>query len=325
MHRVRPSVRPRGHGLFKFALRLTVSGLLVWLLLRNVPIGDTLSLLQPTVFPFLGASLVVYLASQALCALKWKLIAEPLLENPGFKLRFYISLYYIGMFFSMFLPTTVGGDVARVWYFSRRAGKIKESAASVFLERATGGFGLLTALGVSYSLSETRALAAIPGLGWLLHDRAMAGFIGLIGFLGVMVFGFVGKRFRWVEGMSRTFPRLLWAYGLSIVFYAIFGFAHYLLSLGLGLGISFTYVIFFVTIVSLVSMLPVTLAGIGLREGGYALCLQAAGVPLKNATAFSLLWLLVLLLGALVGGVVYLMGTGRTENGRFGNGPERLV
>jgi uncharacterized membrane protein YbhN (UPF0104 family) len=131
------------------------------------------------------------------------------------------------------------------------------------------------------------------------------------------VWVFVGKYFRWVEGVSSTFPRLLWAYGLSIVFYVIFGFAHYLVGLSLGLRVSFPYVIFFVTVISLVSMIPVTISGIGLREGGYALCLKAAGVPLNNATAFSLLWLLVLLLGALVGGIVYLMGMGRTENGRF--------
>lgn len=317
------SARPRYRGLLRFLARFGVSVLLVWLLFKSVPVLEALDLFKPKVIPFIAASLLMYLVAQALCALKWKIIAESLLPGIRYGLGLYVILYYIGMFFSMFLPTTVGGDVARVWYFTARTAKLKESAASVFLERATGGFGLLSVLGVAYLLTDTEVLASLPWVGGFLQNKAMAVLVGLLGVVGVLVFGLLGKRLRWLEGMPSALAPLLWAYAFSLVFYAGFGFAHYLLGVGLGLHVGFLYYVFFVALVSLVSMLPVTVSGIGLREGGYVLCLRAAGVPLKSATAFSLLWLLVLLLGASIGGVLYLVGLGRTEDGRIESGLRR--
>ena len=314
------SARLRYFGFLRFASRLVVSVLLVWLLFKSVPVSGVLDLLKPGMIPFILASLLMYLTAQALCAFKWKVIAESLLPGIRFGIGLYAVLYCIGMFFSMFLPTTVGGDVARTWYFAERTAKLKESATSVFIERATGGFGLLSVLGVTYLLTDTQVLASLPLVGGFLENKATAILIGMLGVLGVLAFWLLGKGLRWLNGMRVSLAPLFLAYFISIVFYAGYGFAHYLLGFGLGLHVSFLYYAFFVALVSLVSMLPVTISGIGLREGGYVLCLRAAGVPLKSATAFSLLWLLVLLLGASIGGILYLVGLGRTLERRVGSG-----
>jgi len=314
------SARPKYRGLTRLVARFGVSILLIWLLFKSVPVLDVLDLLEPRIIPFIAASLLMYLLAQALCALKWKIIAESLLPGIRYGLGLYVILYYIGMFFSMFLPTTVGGDVARVWYFTARTGKLKESAASVFLERATGGFGLLSVLGVAYLLTDAEVLASLPWVGGFLQNKSMAVLVCILGVVGILVFGLLGKRLRWLEVMPSSLARFFGPTPFPLVFYAGFGFAHYLLGVGLGLHVGFLYYVFFVALVSLVSMLPLTVSGIGLREGGYVLCLRAAGVPLNSATALSLLWLLVLLLGSSIGGILYLVGLGRTEDGRIESG-----
>src|SRR5204863_360725 len=56
----------------------------------------------------------LYYLTQVASSLRWQILARPL----GFHrpITQYLSFYFIGMFFNLFLPTSVGGDVVRAWY-----------------------------------------------------------------------------------------------------------------------------------------------------------------------------------------------------------------
>src|SRR5205085_1159720 len=74
-------------------------------------------------------------------ALRWQLLARPL----GFshRLPHFVRLYFIGMFFNLFLPSSVGGDVVRAWYLNARSGRGMAAAVSVFIDRFSGLLVLL--------------------------------------------------------------------------------------------------------------------------------------------------------------------------------------
>ena len=59
---------------------------------------------------------LLYASTQVVSSLRWQWLARPL----GFALplRRYLAFYYVGMFFNLVLPTSVGGDVVRAWYLA---------------------------------------------------------------------------------------------------------------------------------------------------------------------------------------------------------------
>jgi hypothetical protein len=73
------------------------------------------------------------------------------------------------------------------------------------------------------------------------------------------------------------------------------------------LGVSWKYYLVFHPLVSIFSALPVSLAGLGIREAGYVWFLSSvSGVPEERAAAFALLWLGVLLVSSAAGGLVFV-------------------
>ena len=62
----------------------------------------------------------LYLATQAVSALRWRLLAG--VHGFGGSTARYVAYYFIGMFFNLVLPTSVGGDVVRAWYLDERSG-----------------------------------------------------------------------------------------------------------------------------------------------------------------------------------------------------------
>src|SRR5207244_2735510 len=59
------------------------------------------------------AAVGLYVLTQVVSAVRWQMLSRPLgFEQP---LSHYVGFYFIGMFFNLFLPTSVGGDVVRAW------------------------------------------------------------------------------------------------------------------------------------------------------------------------------------------------------------------
>src|SRR5438128_6925729 len=78
----------------------------------------------------------LYSATQVVSSLRWQLLAQPL----GFRqpLGQFVRLYFIGMFFNLVLPTSVGGDVVRAWYLAENSRRRSAALVSVLLERGSG-------------------------------------------------------------------------------------------------------------------------------------------------------------------------------------------
>src|SRR6185295_4305590 len=132
-------------------------------------------------FAYIALAMLIYLVSQFLGALRWKVLAQPLGFNAPLKL--YFNYYLIGMFFNLFAPGTVGGDVSRIYYLAREAdtgrdkrwgGATMNSAVVVFIDRVIGMMVLiwLGALGLILFPQYT-----IPHAVRLLTFGLAAGFI----------------------------------------------------------------------------------------------------------------------------------------------------
>ncbi len=306
------SPRPRvsASPCLRLVLRLLLSvGVLGWLVWR-IEWPPILEAFGRVHLGLCAASLLTYCGAQVISSVRWRLLARSL----GFreKLRRFISLYYVGMFFNLFLPTSMGGDVVRAWYLgapsAARANTAARSLAllSVISERFSG----LLALLLVASLAALANPAGLPNWSlWLVWGLSAGGV------LGVLSLPVLSHRLPKLRSLAQGLSlyrghRRLWlaGFGLSIVVQLAGIVEVWLLGLALEVPASFAVLAVAAPLVVLFTMLPITLNGVGVREGGLVLLLAPAGVAPAEALALGVLWFCVLATASLIGGIVYLFG-----------------
>lgn len=272
----------------------------------------------------LGAAVALVALAQVLSAARWRLVLGPD-DAPPF--RRLLRLYLVGQFFSLFLPTSVGGDAVRAVAVSRGARRPAWAVSSVVFERFLGLLALLAMLGIGgwAAPGVFRASAGSADLGMELGGGRTA--IAVVLFLAVLIAGarILGRsaRVRRIAGEAAA----LWtglaarpaAFGAAVAaslgVQGAYVAAWMALAAGLRLPVGWGEMLVFVPFVSLAAMVPVTVAGIGVREGAWALLLAPYGVAAADAVAFSLLYFFAFSLTGAAGGVVFaLEGMGRAPS-----------
>jgi glycosyltransferase 2 family protein len=253
------------------------------------------------------AAFGLLLVSQIVSTLRWRLFARALRFENG--LRQMTGYYFIGMFFNLVLPTSVGGDVIRAWYLDGKSERKLAAFASVFLDRLNG-LMVLVAMACTAVLFSPLALPAwIP---WSVAGIAGSGLLGLAALPLALRSGLLpAHRKRQLQTMLQLLrePKtLLLTTGLSLFVQGASVAIVWLIGAGLHAPIPGVYYWIMVPMVSLLTLLPVSVNGMGVREGGVVLFLAPLGVNQGTALTLSFLWFLVYAAGSLMGGVVYLAG-----------------
>src|SRR5262245_48683474 len=123
-------------------LKIAVSMLLLaWLAWRTDwhQVRESFSQLRPSLWL---AALAVYGLAQLCSSIRWQLLSRPLgFDQPW---SHFLGYYFIGMFFNLMLPTSVGGDVVRACYLDDRSGRKLAAFVSVFVDRCSGLLVLLS-------------------------------------------------------------------------------------------------------------------------------------------------------------------------------------
>ena len=232
-----------------------------------------------------------------------------------------VRLVFIGLFFNNFLPTSVGGDLVRGYYVSGGKDGMAASYAVLLVERAVGLILLLALAGVAALVALLAGDAALPQR--LLVAVALAGLGGATA--GALAFAWKGWRekiagWRWlgarISGMVGEFSRSLDLFRRNetrrtrIVLYSLavqlVGVIFHV-ACARAVGLDTPVLVFFLIVPAsiVVTMLPISLNGLGLREGVLVGLLVAYGAPAAQAGAFAVLALIVATLFALAGGLIY--------------------
>jgi len=274
------------------------------------------------------AGLGLYVGIQILSSWRWQLLAH-LLGLSGSLIR-YIGWYFIGMFFNLVLPSSVGGDVVRVWYLGRaehpapRMGKRTAALLSVLAERGNGLAVLIVLACLALFACPVVLPLWITLLTLSLGTVAVLGLAGLIGLacwrrltrreLPAALAKFLASRPRlygMVLGVLLYFEHpgtLLAATGLSVLVQAGNVVLHWMVGQAMGLEVPLLYYGVAVPLVALLTLLPISLNGMGLREAGMVLLLAPVGVSSAAAVLLALVCFAITSVASLGGAGFYLMG-----------------
>ena len=279
----------------------------------------------PLWFYFL--SLLVVLGGQVVYAWRWRL----LLAEAGVRVPLVATVrqYFIGTFLSNFLPSTVGGDVGKVYLLGRAHG-YRVVMASVVLDRMLGLAMLAMWAAVALWLFRmptptlTVARLAVTGVAGLLaailivSGTGTGGLAARVAWLGPRAIAFAEQlqQFRIDMAVSLRSPLLLLKAALVVGGYALAAGAVYVVFIRIQTGTAPPFVMTtgVVMATAVLSNIPVSLNGLGLREQLHALLLSPLGVPREVAVAVSLLFFSHLLVSSLFGAMFWLQSrplTGR--------------
>jgi hypothetical protein len=286
----------------------------LWALLTHVDLSRANQLLAHVSLPLLAAGAATLLATSPFAALRWHIVLAAETNSPGPWTLLKIVL--VGLFFNQVLPSGVGGDAVRAWRCHRLGIGVAAAIRSLVLDRVSG-----------YIVMVVLFAAGLPVLLHILPDaRQRYGVVLLLGaaLCGLLALFLIDRlprgllQFRLVAelaGLSREGRRLFGRparfgalTGLSAATIGLTILAFMLVAESLGVDLSFVSWVVIVPPVTLIQLVPVSLAGWGVRELGVVVVLTGFGIPAEAALAASLLFGLCMIVVGLPGGLLWLTG-----------------
>lgn len=293
----------------KFLLQAGISLAALFVLLRMGSPAQALAALLKASLPEVLTAIGLWGVIQVLNVLKWQWVNA--LQGVAIPWRPLASAYLVGMFFNTFLPSSFGGDAVRAYKLARYSGETGQSVGSVVIDRYLALHSLLVVSAVAMAFSpEMRSVVSWPMLAAALVGGSLP--FALPALLALPAFTAWRTRFGWlgrtVEVLStpEVPRRVVGIWGLAVVTQYLNAVMHYFLILAIGQAISLPYVLAFVPVMVLLSSLPLSVNGLGIREGTLVVFLGQVGIGAPQALAVGVLSLSMLLLVGAVGAVVYL-------------------
>lgn len=298
-------------------LKFIIAVLLLWYVFYRIDILTIRSVIVNTNIPLLLGAFFLAIFNQVFISnIKWSIILKA--YNTVISFRRLCDMYLMGMFFSMFLPGVYGGDFVRAYQVSKDTENVVEGIMSVVLERVTGLMGLLLILLAALFFVDHPVVSdrfRIWGIGLIIIFFLafpllfLKGFIMKVNFL----FAVTGKK---IEGIINDIHGSISALKdrksvLSIIFLSLLSqilivFTNYLIALSVNVKVPFTYLMLVIPVISLLSMIPVTLNGIGVRDVSYIGFLGAVGVEKEAAFSIGFIAFLMGVIMSLYGGIIYM-------------------
>lgn len=268
---------------------------------------------------FLLPIFILCFLNTVVSAFKWEL----LLKADGIDVGLWrlTRSYLIGTFFNLFLPSSIGGDAYRIYDVSKRSSRAAEGFASVFADRFTG-FLAIAAWGLLFSILGFRRLpepgiilipavifAMMVVMVWmLLQQRLLLSGLRLFRLDRIAKLqDFVQKFLQSISTYRRNRILLVQALSISLAFQFMVIVIIWMMGLTLGFETGILPFAVFVPLITLIEALPISIYGLGVRDGAYVFFFTQVGVAKEAALSLALLYLAInFVYAAVFGGTAFL-------------------
>ena len=309
--------------ILRFVISFGLLVLLLWIMRKDA--GEIIGIIKTSRKELILLSILINMLLSVAVAYRLKLLMSG--QKILLSIKDAVYLTFIGYFFNNFLPTAIGGDIAKAYYASKKTTNKAASYAAVLADRVLGLIAtlLIAFIGILFigkSMDNKFILWAVPfafflviaitavllrknnmGEGAILEKRGLFNKIK-------------GKLLKLYTAVNlyRNSP-LLMVKGivLSLLLQAgaISGIYLFILSIGGNIPIFMLFLI--IPLIWAVSMLP-SLNGLGVREGAFVYFLKGY-IGAEKAFTISILWLGVIMFYSLIGGVLHLLYPHEKEMG----------
>ncbi|MBU1906449.1 MAG: flippase-like domain-containing protein [Candidatus Omnitrophica bacterium] len=299
--------------------RIAISIALLAFLLTQVDKESLFEVLRNANKPFLFLAFFILFFNYALCLFRWEMLLKTL--NIHLPLKRVIMSFAGGHFFNLFLPSTIGGDLMRSIDLTLHTKKPKEVIATIFLDRLSGYIGLVFLALMSLSV------------GWRLVRNPMILFCvaGITGVLIIILLVIFNKKMYRIINQLLHSPKagkireliknlhqeihffqhhekaVVTSLIFSIFIQAVIPLVYYVIALSLGLRLNIIYFFVFFPIIGVITLLPISIGGLGLRDAATIFFFGTVGVSRDLAFAMSLVAVVFIMTYGAIGGLIYVL------------------
>ncbi|MGI9419539.1 MAG: lysylphosphatidylglycerol synthase transmembrane domain-containing protein, partial [Geminicoccaceae bacterium] len=308
-----PAAHGGGHKRWIFLVKVSVSLALIGLLVSGVDIGRLVAILRnASPWPFMAAVLAFSIQC-SVAGLRCRSVVGP---RWPISVRDHVRFFWIGQFFNQLLPSTIGGDAIRAWLLSRRGPPLPTAIKLTVVDRLTGVIALMLVMlllaGLSMASPSSQGNAdRMLGLiaSFCLFGLALALVLLRWKALIVRAARFAPIRpiialLDEIAGLIGTPLRAIQVFGLALVVHLCSIAAFWLSARAIDAPLGLIEAALVVPPMLLIAMMPISVAGWGVREGVVLIGLQ--GVSAETAISIALLFGLALLIASLPGSLLWL-------------------
>lgn len=298
-----------------FLAKVTVSVLAAALLLSRLDPGSSFGFLAGSRKTLWFGALFALIVSQIISTRRWQVLMEPL----GFTFSWFhvFKIYFTGMFFSLFLPTVVGGDAVKTYYIAENLKRAPAAFYTTLADRVIGMAG--------QQVFTITGLVLVWGYLPFWLSAGLGGFV-LVFYLLLVFFPLLAVPVLHSVKKLRELPRerffVYWkrpqvvakALALSLAIHACVVISHMLMGASLGLSVPLSAWLVIYPVSAMAATIPLSLNGIGFREAAYVYMLGFFGISKEEAFALAVMWFSIVLVNGALGGIPYVFG-GRLRPG----------
>jgi uncharacterized membrane protein YbhN (UPF0104 family) len=296
------------------AIKILVSAALLYLALRKVNFADLAARLDLTSAAWLALAVAITFLQIFFGALRWRIVGAEC--GAPLPLRQAMRYNVIGTFFNQTLPSSIGGDAVRLWLVARNGAGWRAATYSIFVDRAVGLIALAVIIVGSLPWSAHLISDAYGRSALILID-----FAALAGGAGFLVLGMLPWPFlkRWwathhIHACAVIANRVIFSRRNEPTIAILSFLVHFLAvviawcvvqSIAAPVGFDQTFLL--IPPVMLITMLPISIAGWGVREATMGLAFGYAGLVTNEGVNISLLYGAVSFVVGAFGGLVWIL------------------
>lgn len=294
----------------KNIIKLIITIIIFIILFRYVNIQEVSKIILGANLFYIFLALISQILSTFIASYRWYLIMSffDFKEN----LTFYIKSYFKSTFFNQVLPGSIGGDAVRVFELGSMGYSKKEAFSGILVDRVVGVFGLI----ILNFVSNIANKGTFPG--WLFDLINLISIIGIIGFFGLIylrnitrlkdikflsLFYRLSNKFHLVYNRFKT---LALHSSITIIIHLFTIFAMFFLSKAVNLNLDFGTLLVAIPPIFLLTIIPLSLAGWGVRESAMVGILVLAGADREAVLSVSIMYGLILIASSLPGAYYWM-------------------
>ncbi len=289
----------------KNILKLFITIVIFYYLFQYIDFNDLKEILAKSHGGTIGIALLFQLASTYLAAYRWRAISKLLVFKE--KLSFYVNSYFKGAFFNQVLPSSIGGDAVRILDLTAKGYDKKDAFYGVFVDRIVGLVGLLVlnllASIIFFGTFERDfsilviliSTAGITGFAILFHlDKIKF----LANYKGLDLFHRLARR---LNKLYKNRNLLYKHIAISVIVHLLSVLVLFALADSINIHMNFQTFLIAVPPVFLLTIVPISLAGWGIREGAMVGIFMLVGADETKILAMSILYGLLLIIASFPG------------------------
>ena len=322
---IKAQVKPKLTILAKIALTIS----LLYYVLSLIEIDELRPIFSQLNFSYFTAAIILHVIAFYIMSIRWWIILNSSPHHIQYKNI--VAGYYFGLFCNNFLPTSMGGDVVRIIKLRSHGINTNRLIFSTIFDRVIGlvTIILMGIMGVNFSdsiynkigsnsiylvniISATSVLLFLTVLNSRVRSYLLNMVVSKIR-LWNKLNNFVIYSHEYIESVKKV-KTIASITILSFMSQLLVVITYYLISKSLHINISLVEYILIVPAIALFTSIPISVGGLGVRESVLVFLLGTIGVATPNAVSISLLYLTVLVLVTIPGGLFLLSGKRQTDN-----------